>query len=356
MIKCTCRLFLAGMLVATVSHSALAQQQSDVTLRVATFGGAFDYVQTKYVASLYTARTGVRVEFVNGNARDHLAKMIASKGREPPFDVVFLDEDVQVQAIAAGVLTKINESEVPNLKYVYDEIKNKDGYGPGMNLYSVGIAYNTEKFKEAGIPALTSWADLWNPKLAGHVGVPTLDTPFGHALLAAAEKMAGGDESTPEKGVAKIAEIKAHSYPGSSSTITTLLTSGSVWVVPWLNGRTWLLKDKGLPIEYVLPKEGGYRGLTMMDVVAGSKRRAEALAYVNDVLGPLYGIGIMYDFPYGPPNKLLAPILAAYPEYSKKFPASPEDLKHLKDIDWPTFNKMMPRAVSAWNREIAANK
>jgi putative spermidine/putrescine transport system substrate-binding protein len=356
MFKRIFRLALGVLMLLGVTHLAVAQQRSDVTLKIATFGGAFDYVQTKYVASLFTARTGVKVELVNGNSRDHLAKLVASKGREPPYDIVFLDEDVQVPAIAAGVLSKINEIEVPNLKYVYDEIKNKDGYGPGMNLYSCGIAYNVEKFKEAGIPALTSWADLWSPKLAGRVGVPTLDSPMGHALLAAAEQLAGGDESTPEKGIAKIAEITAHSYPGSSSTITTLLTSGSVWAVPWLNGRTWILKDKGFPIEYVLPKEGAYRGLTMMDVVSSTKHRAEALAYVNDVLGPLYGVGIIYEFPYGPPNKLLAPILAAYPEVSKKFPAAPEDLKQLKEINWPVFNKMMPEAVKLWNREIASKK
>ena len=85
----------------------LAQQQSDATLKIATFGGAFDYVQMKYVASVFTARTGVKIELVNGNSRDHLAKLVASKGREPPLDIVFLDEDVQVQAIAAGVLSKM---------------------------------------------------------------------------------------------------------------------------------------------------------------------------------------------------------------------------------------------------------
>jgi hypothetical protein len=58
----------------------------------------------------------------------------------------------------------------------------------------------------------------------------------------------------------------------------------------------------------------------------------------------------------GPPNKLLAPILAAYPEVSKKFPATPEDLKQLKQINWPVFNKMLPEAVKLWNREIASKK
>ena len=149
---------------------------------------------------------------------------------------------------------------------------------------------------------------------------------MGQCFLAAAEHLAGGDESTPDKGIAKIAEIKAQSFPGSSSTITTLLTSGSAWAIPWLNGRSWALIDQGLPFAYVLPKEGGYRGMTKIDVVAGSKHREAALAYINEVLGPLSQLGMVFEFPYGPTNKLLAPILAAYPEISKKFPASPEDL------------------------------
>ena len=167
-------------------------------------------------------------------------------------------------------------------------------------------------------------------RLAGRVAIPTLNTTMGQCFLAAAEHLAGGDESTPDKGIAKIAEIKAQSFPGSSSTITTLLTSASAWAIPWLNGRSWALIDQGLPFAYVLPKEGGYRGMTKIDVVAGSKHREEALAYINEVLGPLSQLGMVYEFPYGPTNKLLAPILAAYPEISKKFPASPEDLNRLR--------------------------
>jgi putative spermidine/putrescine transport system substrate-binding protein len=335
------------------AHSALAQR-SDVTLKVGNFGGVTDEVEKKYLVSLFTARTGIKVEFIDGNAEDHLAKMIAGKGRESPYDAVYLDDAIQVKAIAAGVLSKITESEVPNLKFVYDEVKNREGYGPAFDLYSCGYIYNVEKFKEAGIPAPTSWADLWDAKLAGHVGVPTLETTMGQCFLAAAERLAGGDESTPEKGIAKIAQIKAQSYPGSSATITTLLTSGSAWVVPWLNGRAWGLIDKGLPFAYVLPKEGAYRGMTMIDVVAGTKHRKEALLYVNAVLDPLPQLGLANELPYGSSNKLLEPIFAAYPELSKKFPASPQDLKQLREINWPVFNKMLPKALDLWNRQVAS--
>ena len=343
------------LLLCFTSAAAQAQPKSDVTLKIGTYGGVFDQILMRYAGNLFTAHTGIKLQLINANADDHLAKLIASKGREAPYDIIFLDDGIQIKAIAAGVVSKITDAELPNLKYVYDDAKNKDGYGPAMDLYSCGIAYNTQKFKEAGIAPPTSWADLWNPQLAGHVAVPALDSTMGQCLLAASERLAGGDEGTPDKGIAKIAQIKAQSYPGSSATITALLTSGDVWIVPWLNGRTWNLADSGQPVAYVLPSEGAYRGMTMIDVAAGSPHRAEALQFVNEVLGPLFQMGLVFENVYGPSNKLLSPVLAAYPDTARKLPASPEDLAKLQDINWSVFNANLPKAVQLWNRQVISH-
>src|SRR5579859_719632 len=164
---------LGGVLLfAAATTSSLAQ--SSVTLRVGCYGGAFTDAAAKYAAAPFTTRTGIKIEWINGNPSDHLAKLIASKGRPAPYDVVYLDDDIESEAIAAGVLGKSGPADIPNLKYLYAQAINKDGYGPALNFYSTGIAYNVEKFKAAGIAEPTSWTDLWNPKLAGHVAVPTL--------------------------------------------------------------------------------------------------------------------------------------------------------------------------------------
>src|SRR5215469_8135900 len=139
---------LAGLLATTPAFA-----QSKVTLRVANYGGAFTASQKKYAGDLFTARTGVKIEYVDANSVDHLAKLIASKGREPPFDVAYLDDIAQDQAIKAGLLDRIDANIVTNLREIYDIAKNKDGYGPAMIFYSIGIAYNTQKYTEAGIPA-----------------------------------------------------------------------------------------------------------------------------------------------------------------------------------------------------------
>ncbi|MBC8048948.1 MAG: ABC transporter substrate-binding protein [Chitinophagales bacterium] len=341
-------LALLGLSVALAAQA----RAEEITLRVANYGGVFSASQKKYAADLFTQRTGIKIQFIDGNPADHLAKMIASKGREAPYDLVYIDDDVQAKAIAAGVLEKLDPALVPNLKFVYDEAKNKDGYGPGMIFYSVGVAYNVEKLKAAGIPEITSWADLWNPKLEGKVAVPDLSTIMGRDFLVAAARLNGGDEKTLEKGVEKIATLKAHSYYTSSATLATAFQGGDVWAAPWINGRTWGMIDKGAPMKYVLPKEGGFGNMTVIDLAAGAKYPKEAQAYINFVLDPLPQLGQANEIPYGPTNKVLAPVLAAYPDMAKKFPASPEDLKKLILVDWKIYNANHEKAVELWNRQV----
>ena len=346
------KLLWTALLLAGSSAAPLAQ--SAITLHVGSYGGAFTDAAAKYAAAPFTARTGIKIEWVNGNPSDHLAKLIAARGRPAPYDVVYLDDDIESEAIAAGVLGKSGPADVANLKFLYAQAVNKDGYGPALNFYSTGIAYNVEKLKAAGIPEPTSWADLWNPKLAGHVAVPTLDNTMGHAFLVAAEYLAGGNEATPEKGIDKIAQIKAQSYPVSSPVLDPLLTSGDVWIAPWLNGRTWGLIGRGVPLRYVLPKEGGFFGMTTISVTATTTHRAEALAFVNEVLGPLAQLGMVDQIPYGPTNKLLGPVLAVYPDVARKFPATPEEIAKLRLINWPVFHQQYAHAVDLWNRKIAS--
>ncbi len=94
--------------------------------------------------------------------------------------------------------------------------------------------------------------------------------------------------------------------------------------------------------------------MTNIDVAVGTKHPKEAMAYVDGILGLLFQLGMVYEFPYGPSNKMLMPILAAYPDISKKFPASPADLERLRRIDWSIFNKMLPQAIDLWNRKITS--
>jgi putative spermidine/putrescine transport system substrate-binding protein len=349
------KMMAAASIIAVLAVTPVAaQERSSATLKVGAFGGAFTAAQKKYVGDIFTQTTGIKVQYVDGPASDLIAKLIASKGREPPFDVVYLEKDVRDDVMDLKLFAKLDSKIVTNLEFLYDEAKNPDGFGPGMAFYSVGIAYNKEKFAAAGIPAPTSWRDLWNPKLAGRVAIPDLVTSYGREFLVAATQLQGGNESSAEKGVKYISEIKAHSYFQASAPVAAQFVSGDVWAAPWINAQTWRLIDRGVPLGYVIPTERGIGNVDTIDMAANTKMPQEAQLYINMVLGPLAQMGNATDNPLGPTNKLLAPILNHYPEIAKRFPSSPEDLKKLYLVDWPAYQPHREELVQLWNRIVTS--
>jgi len=338
-------------IIAVLAIAGIAKAQ-DVTLRVACYGGVFTEVQAKYAGALFTAHTGIPIQWIDGNPTDHLAKMIASQGRVPPFDVVFYDEVVQDAAISAQVVMKIDPAIVTNLDHVYDVAKQKDGYGPGMNFYSVGLAYNTKIFKANNIPEPTSWNDMWNPKLAGRIALPDITQTTAKDVVIAAARLLGSDERNADAAFPKLAEIRPLYYYRSSADLEAKMSAGEVWLVPWNNGRPAALIDKGVPLKFVYPKEGGFGHQTVLDVVAGTRHTKEAMTFVNYVLDPLNQLGQAYEVPYGPTNKLLTPVIDAYPSLAKRFPYSQADLKKLYVADPRVINASTPKWVNMWNQIV----
>ncbi|MCC6777710.1 MAG: ABC transporter substrate-binding protein [Hyphomicrobiales bacterium] len=345
------RLFVSAVALALGCTAALAQR-SDITLRVGSFAGPFGEALQKYAIDQFTRRTGVKVEVQFANPADFLAKMIASRGREAPFDIVCLDDDVTAAAIDAGVLQKLDPAIVTNLKHLYPEAVNKDGYGATLFFFSFGIAYRKDKLQQAGIPEPTSWNDLWDPRLAGRISVPDIINIQGRDFIIQMARLNGGNEGTPEKGIEKIAQIKAHSYNTASNTLQAQLESGDVWVAPWNNMRAGAMADRGLPIGYVMPKEGTIGNTDTVNLVAGSRYPKEAQVLINYMLDPFAQLGMARTLPTGPTNRLLEAIIAADPEWAAKAPVTPEAHKALYLPDWSVFNKNLKRATDVWNRTI----
>lgn len=339
-------------MVGLVGFAAAAYAQEPITLRVASYGGAFTETQAKYAGDLFTLRTGINIEWIDGNPTDHLAKMIASKGREAPFDVVYLDEYVQDSAMGADVIEKIDPASVPNMKYLYDKALNKEGFGPAVNFWSVGIAYNTQLFAENNIPEPTSWADLWNPQLAGKIALPDITQSSAKDLIIATARLSGGDETNLGDAFAKLGEIQPLYYYRSSADLESKMTAGEAWITVWNNARPANLIDKGVPLKFIHPKEGGFGHVSTIDVVKGTPHAEAALQFINQVLDPLTQLGQANQVPYGPTNKLVTPILAEYPDLAKRFPSSPEDLEQLYIPNAKVVNGQYPQWVDAWNRTV----
>lgn len=339
----------AGLLSLTLATTAGAQQ---VTLRVACYGGLFTESQQKFGGSLFSTRTGIKIEWIDGNPEDHLAKLIASRGRAAPFDIVYLEESNQARAAEAGMLMKLDPKVVTNLAHLYPQAQNREGYGPAMLFWSVGISYNAKVFAEQGIPEPKSWLDLWHPKLERRFAFPDIAQGTATDLIIGTARALGGNERNTDAAFDKLGQAKPLYFYTSSSDLRAKFRAGDVWAAVWNNGRSWGMIDEGFPLKFVYPTEGGHGKLSTIDVVTGTKHPKEAMMFINQVLDPLTQLGQANRIPYGPTNKLLAPVLAAYPDLAQKFPASPEALEKLYVPDVKAVNDNYSKWVDQWNRKV----
>jgi putative spermidine/putrescine transport system substrate-binding protein len=344
---------LAGLPLRALA-GAPAPDLSHVTLRVAVWGGAHHKTMHNEVWPLFE-KSGGRIEYVFGNARDHLPKLIAARGRNVPFDVAILDDAVQAEAIDLGLLEPLDPARLSNMADLYPESIPRKGFGPAKNTVSTGIAYNTEKFKELGLPAPRGWADLFNPKLAGRVAIPDLSVVMGAYTLVGLAALAGGDQSNASPGFKKLKELNAYYYYRSSSDLETKFASGDVWAAAWVNGRSWALQKEGLPISFVDPVIGdrvGMVGFNTADVVKGTAVGSTAEHYINLLLDPRVQLGFARSMFYGPTNRLAGDMVAADPNLAGKFPYRPDDFRKMTVLDWKIVNARMPQWVDEWNRTL----
>jgi spermidine/putrescine-binding protein len=180
---------------------------------------------------------------------------------------------------------------VTELKYLYPEAVDKDRRYAALFFFALGIAYNKDKFKQAGIAEPTSWKDLWDPKLSGHISIPDIVNIQGRDFIIQTARLNGGGEDTPDKGIDQIAKIKAHSYYTGSNTVQAQLESGDVWVTVWNNMRAGAMAERGLPIRFVMPKEGTIGNTDTIAMVATTKYPREAQTLAEPVRAARHGQG-----------------------------------------------------------------
>ena len=346
------RVMLSAAIVLASLTVATAGFCQGKTLRIGNYGGLFTELTNKCAGDLFTSRTGVKVQYLDGNPTDHLSKLLATQGREAPMDLVYLDDGPYAQGSDAQLFEKLDPEIVTNLRHLYPIARMKGDISAAVNTSSVGLAYNTKILKEKGIPEPTSWADLWNPKLAGRIALPDITTSAGMNMVTVAAWQVGGDEQNLKNAFQKLAEIKPLYFFKSSADLKTKFQSGDAWVAPWYNGRAWQLIGEGFPMKFIYPDKRGFSQLTTINVIKGTKLSKEAMAYVDAQLDPLAQLCMATYLPYGPTNSTLEGVMYAYPKMSQQFP-SPEDLKgRMYVANWSVINRDFPKWLEAWNRTV----
>jgi putative spermidine/putrescine transport system substrate-binding protein len=338
---------VATSAAALILSAGMATAQERLT--VATYGGNWGEAQKACILDPFAKASGTQVIQETSVSTVTYNKLKQQKGN-PSIDIAWIDGGISELAAADGVVSTMDPAKVPNVAGLIDEaVYKKDGkiYALSTGFYALGIAYNSKEVKAAP----TSWYDLWKPEFAGKVTVPSPVNAAGIPFFAHMIKLEGGSLDNPVKGAEKLKSLKVSSFYDASGVAQAALESGEAIAAPYYNTAAWAISDKGIPIVFVVPKEGAPANDIRVHIAEGTKNRDAAEKFVNYAVSQEAMNCLAEKLYIGPPTKQT--------NLSEKANArmpwgAGGSVKSLAIPDWDAINAKRQALTEIWNRQVAA--
>lgn len=334
----------AAVLGAGLAMPALVRAQSK-TLVAATFPGTWNEADRNVIAPAFKAATGASVTQSIVLGTDQVARLVASKGNKPPFDVAFFDTPQVLDAVKGGLIVEYPASKSPNFGGLLPKFQDK--WGPKITMQVIGIGYNPKKITTPP----KSWDDLKDPKYKGRVGLTALNSQLGIAYLAEINRLKGGTDTNFDPAFKELKEILPNvgAIGANLGAYATLWQQEQIDIAPYNFNFVQTLKAKGVPVEFVVPETGAAGWETSLHVVAGAQDPDLAVKYIDLHIDPAIQSKLMkppYDaIPTSASVKLEGAI-------TQSLAKSAADLSKVKGFDWPKLNPQRGALIERFNREI----
>ncbi|CCE04301.1 putative ABC transporter (substrate binding protein) [Bradyrhizobium sp. STM 3843] len=276
---------------------------------------------------------------------DQIAKVNAAKSN-PPIDVMLHDPGPALVAIGQDL---VEPFPVENSAYYKDLIPEaQDPNGPAPFFQVVGLTYNPDTVKTPP----TSWADLWNPDYKGRVGITNLNSTLGTGWLVEVARMHGGSEANVDAGFKALEALKPNlaAVAANPGALATLYQQGQIDISPGNFNAIQILKARGVPVEFVAPKEGAIAFKTTIHIVKNSPNKELAFKLIEAALSPEVQTTLT-EPPY-----LIVPTnakVAMTGEIAKVLAKDTDELKKKFVFqDWKTINQQRASWIEKFNRDI----
>lgn len=335
--------FVAVALAAGLAAPAVAGELDGVTLRVGSWGGTWQKIQKELIATKMEAM-GAKIEFVKGNPSANLAKLIAARGAEPPFDVLEIIDATLPSIMEGDFLQPLDLSLIPNSKHINtDRVRGKV---IATWVTQEGICYLPEKFKELGIAAPKNYADLVNPKLEGRVMIPDFVSGGGLAMLSGFAFSQGGGIDNIKPGLDLVAKMKGVQFWKKGAQALTGMKSGDIYAAVIHAGWCVRAHNAGLKVATSFSKIDkntvGVVKQGWIGIVKGSKAVKAANIWINHFISADFQVALAKSKGAMPENRLAAPQLTDDPLLNRLMILDPEKMNRMLRVDYSKVD------VSAW--------
>ena len=317
-------------------------------LIVGSWGGSLDPVLEEVILHQFKELTGA--EFILDPSYSS-TKMIAEGKGNISVDVAIMGDSEVADLAAFDLVQDIDFSRIEMDEYFYENAYDKTGKGVFFNWGRYGLFYRTDLVDTPP----TSWADLWDEQYADSVLINRMSSTAGKQLLCMAAELKGGDQYNIDPGfeaMGRLAETNLFAIGESTAQMGQMITSGDVAIGTWWDGRTYELRDEGVPVDFVVPEEGVFA--TVNEWVISNETECPNLAYafINLCLKPE---NQMYEVPatgYGPCDTQSAAMLPE--DVRERVIDTDEEAAQLIVLDWEYISTQNADWVERADKEIVA--
>jgi spermidine/putrescine transport system substrate-binding protein len=281
------------------------------------------------VLDAFTAEYGVRVKYLVYEAQE---EAISNMRTGEVYDVVVMESRYIPLLIQEGLLARLNSKNLANLRNISANFRElaydpANDYSIPYNWGTTGLVVRTDLMEEP----VTRWADLWDPRYAGRVGL-WLGVP--REVISLTLKSLGYSANTEkpeelESALERLIELKPNVIALEEYDLETsaqVMADGEAVISMGYAYDALAGSELNSAIEYVLPDEGALLWNDTFVIPVNSPNKYTAELFLNFLMRPEINAAIANQNGYATPNE------AAYPFIEPEILNNPMVFPSMEDL------------------------
>ena len=310
---------------------AFAHAETSSENNTITFFNWSEYIDPELILSFekkYHAKVK-QLFFTTDETKEEI--LLETKGEG--FDVV-LSSDIPIsQYIKQGWLSRISETDIPNVKHIDDHWRNAR---PEISAYAIpyvwgtiGIVYRKDFVKKE----VNSWLDLYLPQenLRGKiVMIEDSKETIGMALKALGYSINSEDKAHYDEVRELLYNQKPYVFDYSYVALNeeSSLVTGKIGMAMVYNGDGLMLEQMHPKIAFSVPKEGTSLWIDYLVIMKNSKNKKLACQFINFLNEPKNAAQLAEYLMFATPNKAAKEFLSLEHLNNKRIYPDRETMKN----------------------------
>jgi putative spermidine/putrescine transport system substrate-binding protein len=226
-------------------------------------------------------------------------------------------------------------------KDLYPAAQSHNGYSLIGMISPIGIGYRTDLVKTPP----RSWRDLWtNPEFRGRIGLYNPQNSIGKAMIMMAGRLFGKGSTDMDGAFAALRRLGP--FLQTDFNMSTMMGTGEIIVAPYDFGEIARLRNQGLPVACIAPKEGMLMWDQSFSICADAPSRLLAYRYLDFLLDPEIQLMLAQRFFVSPVNsKVVLP-----PSLREAVPITGDQISRILPSDWAWANRNAVEIDARWTR------